>query len=184
MSRYGRQEIRPPVSRTRLAIWLGALMVVGVGVGLGIRGAMKPKPQPPHERTQGYLESVAGSLHHAEESNCRNQMLGVHRMLQSYAGDHGGKLPSSLAEGYKEVPFAAHAVACPGRGHEPYRYVSGLTVDGPAEAVVVYEEQPAHRGKCMVLRLGGQVELVEPQALQEELQAVRALTQSASMPAI
>jgi hypothetical protein len=153
-------------------------------VAVGIRGAFKDRPLPPAQPQGGYLEAVVNSLHHAEQSNCRNQLTGAFRALRAYADGHGGLYPRSLREGYASAVIAVEAVMCPGSRHVRYEYVQGLTLDSPPESIIVYEAQPGHLDKCMALRLTGQCELLEPAQLEEELRSTRSLTQPASMPEI
>jgi hypothetical protein len=40
--------------------------------------------------------------------------------------------------------------------------------------ILIYEPKPVHDGRCGVLRLGGQIELLTPEELQQALEQTRA----------
>jgi hypothetical protein len=82
-------------------------------------------------------------------------------------------MPPSL-EAIKSWSGDSRLFRCPEKGGPEYIYIPGQGGDMPATNVLVYEPVPVHEGRCNVLLLGGQIELLTP----EELKAAVAATLS------
>ena len=58
---------------------------------------------------------------------------------------------------------------CPSPEGEQYKYIPGHGANSPDSNVVLYEPKAVHDGRAGVLRLGGQVELLTPEELQQAI---------------
>jgi hypothetical protein len=63
---------------------------------------------------------------------------------------------------------------CPAPDGEKYIYIPGQNGGMSPANILVYESKPVHEGRCSVLRLGGQLELLTPEELQLALEQTRA----------
>ena len=101
----------------------------------------------------------------ANAIQCANNMRLVSLALHTYAADHRGEFPPSLAALYPGYVAETRAFDCPaanaaGTPEKPeYRYAEGLTESSPAKAIIL-EDLEGNHGKAgrNILRVGGSVE--------------------------
>jgi hypothetical protein len=120
----------------------------------------RPAPQEPGE---GYLETLVRSKKTAETTADKVHMKALSTNLTMHAVMHDGRFPAAL----KDLGNAA-LLKAPGSTGQPYRYIAGQTSAMPRTNVLVYEEKPVHQGgRCLVLRVGGTIDLLTPDQLKQ-----------------
>ena len=142
----------------------------------GCRSAKPPQPRPPRRRparpipaakdalpSGGYLETVVGAKKYAETMVDKVRLKALWTSLNTRAVMSGGKFPDKLADlGDRQLTKA------PGKDGQAYQYIPGQRTTSPRANVLVFEAKPVHKGgKCLVLRVGGSIELLTPQQLQQ-----------------
>jgi hypothetical protein len=63
---------------------------------------------------------------------------------------------------------------CSSTGGGEYVYIPGQNSRMSPANILLYEPEPVHDGRCSVLRLGGQIELLTPEELQQALAQTQA----------
>jgi len=116
------------------------------------------------EAGQQYTEVLIETKYTAETVKCQTNMRTIWQNLQMYAASNE-TLPGSM-EALKEWSGDSRLFRCSARGGSEYVYIPGQGGDMAPTNVVVYEPVPVHDGRCSVLRLGGQIELLTPEELQ------------------
>ena len=118
-----------------------------------------------------FLQPLA--LEIGEEANeiiCANNLREIGKALYIYAREHNGDFPFSLKALYDEEYLADKRIMdCPASKEETgtpdnpdYNYVSGLSVRGPSNAILVQDKGGNHATSGMnVLYLDGQVKWEE-----------------------
>jgi hypothetical protein len=122
------------------------------------------------EAGQQYTETLIETTHTAESLRCQSNLQAIWKNVQMYAVTNGAFPPSM--ESLREWSGNSRLFRCPVSDGVEYVYIRGQSGDMPAENVLLYEPEAVHDGRCSVLRLGGQLELLSP----EELQAAVART--------
>jgi hypothetical protein len=117
-----------------------------------------------------YTQALIKTQDKAEALACQMNLRTIGQNLQMYAIDNE-RLPASM-ESLKSWSGDSRLYRCPSKGGPEYIYIPGQHRDMPATNVVVYEPAAMHDGRCSVLRLGGEIELLTP----EELKAAVELT--------
>jgi hypothetical protein len=178
----GRLRLHP--HWTKMATVWSALLALAVAAGpTGCRSCDQAGP-PPSRSTRpgktrtpsgtetggaGYLETVIASRKAAETTVDMVHMKALWTNLNMHAVMHDGRFPAALKELGDPVLLKA-----PGQSGQPYRYIPGQTSATPKTSILVYEEQPVHKGgKCMALRAGGTVELLTPDQLKQAVAETR-----------
>jgi len=114
---------------------------------------------------QQYGETMVGARYDAISVTCQTNLRAIGQNIQMYAISNEG-FPSSQ-EALVEWGGNTRLFKCPAPEGVEYVYVPGQRGDMPPENVLVYEPKPMHEGRCSVLRLGGQIELLTPEELQQ-----------------
>ena len=122
------------------------------------------------EAGQQYTETLIETRYTAEAVKCQSNLRAIWQNVQMYAATNGTFPPSM--EALKEWSGNSRLFRCPVPDGAEYVYISGQNNDMPGENVLLYEPKAVHDGRCCVLRLSGQLELLTP----EELQAAVART--------
>ena len=102
---------------------------------------------------------------------CQMNLRTISQNLQMYAVANGRFPPSSKA--LAEWQGNSQLLRCPAPDGQQYTYVPGQGPDMHGSNVLLYEAQPAHDGRCSVLRLNGRIELLTPEELQRALVETR-----------
>ena len=116
------------------------------------------------EAGQQYTETLIETRYTAETVKCQSNLRAIWQNVQMYAVTNGTFPPS--IEALKEWSGNSRLFRCPVRDGPEYVYVRGQNGDMPADNVLLYEPKAVHDGRCSVLRLGGQLELLSPEELQ------------------
>ena len=116
------------------------------------------------EAGQQYTETLIETRYTAETVRCQSNLRAIWQNIQMYAVSNGTFPPS--IEALKEWSGNSRLFRCPVPDGPEYVYIRGQNGDMPAENVLLYEPEAVHDGRCSVLRLGGQIELLSPEDLQ------------------
>jgi len=117
-------------------------------------------------------EALVGTKYTAITVRCQTNMRTIWQNLQMYAAANGS-FPESR-DALVEWSENSRLFRCPATDGPEYVYIPGQTGDMPATNVLVYEPQAMHDGRCSVLRLGGQIELLTPEELKLAVAATMA----------
>lgn len=115
------------------------------------------------EAGQQYTGTLIETRYTAETVKCQSNLRAIWQNVQMYAVTNGTFPPS--IEALKEWSGNSRLFRCPARDAPEYVYIRGQNGDMPAENVLLYEPEAVHDGRCSVLRLGGQIELLTPEEL-------------------
>ena len=63
---------------------------------------------------------------------------------------------------------------CPASEEQQYVYIPGQNENMPGQNVLVYELKPVHEGRCNLLRVDGQMELLTPEQVQAAVTETKA----------
>ena len=138
---------------------VAALIFFGL-IGLGVWWVIKTVGQA----GQQYTEVMIDTQYRAETVRCQTNLRAIWQNLQMIAVTEG-EFPSSL-EALVQWSGNSRLFQCPAPEEENYVYIPGQTPDMSPQNVLLYEPKAVHEGRCSVLRLGGQIELLTPQELQ------------------
>ena len=140
------------------------------GLVLGGGGCKKKD----REESRGYLDVVLGSLSKAQIASAQANMRQLAMEMGLYAMDNIA-FPPSLEALVEANDSDDRLIVTVGREPRAYSYIAGQNKTHPPANVLVYDEKPAYDGKCLVLRVGGNVELLSPEALEEAIEKTRAV---------
>jgi hypothetical protein len=117
------------------------------------------------EAGQQYGETMVQAKHDATSVKCQMNLRAIGQSLQTYAISNG-TFPASLEE---LIDFAGNTriFRCPSPEGEQYKYIPGQSGNSPDGNIVLFEPKAVHDGRANVLRLGGQIELLGPEELEE-----------------
>jgi len=115
------------------------------------------------EAGQQYGEALVDTRYTDITVRCQTNMRTIWQNLQMYAATNGS-LPESR-DALVEWSGNSRLFRCPATDGPEYVYIPGQNEDMPATNILVYEPQAVHDGRCSVLRLGGQIELLTPEEL-------------------
>jgi prepilin-type processing-associated H-X9-DG protein len=121
---------------------------------------------------QQYTEAMVNTSHKATTLTCQTNMQTIFKNLNIYAISNE-RFPESQQE---LVEFGGYArlFQCPDPNGSQYVYIPGQSGDMSPSNVLLYESKPVHDGKCNVLFLGGQIEMLTPEQLKQALEATAA----------
>ena len=149
------------INTITLVIFLG---LIGLGVWWIIKGF--------GEAGQQYTDAMITTQNKALVINCHSNLRSIWQSIQTYAITNE-QFPSSQQELIRWVGDS-RVFRCPASDTPvQYVYIPGQRPDMPPDNILVYEPEPVHDGRCSVLRLGGQIELLTPEQLQAALTRMR-----------
>ena len=143
-------------------------LVFLVLIGLGIRWIIKNMGQA----SEQYTQTMIDTKYTAEAVKCQTNMRAIFQNIQMYALSNEG-YPSSQQE-LVQWSGNTRLFKCSSPDGGQYVYIPGQNGSMSPENVILYEPEPVHDGRCSVLRLGGQIELLTPEELQQALAQTRA----------
>ena len=146
----------------------GACWVLCVGLAAAAVGGCKDE-----EEDKGYLGGVMDALTQAEVTAAKAHMRTLAVSLGAYASNNG-VFPKSLDDLVKAEGLSDKAIRSIGKNPRLFSYINGQTMKSPPENVLVYDENPIYDRKCLLLRRGGEVELLGPADLREALAQTKA----------
>jgi len=137
-------------------------------IGLGIWWVIKSFG----EASQQYTDAMITTQNKALVINCHTNLRSIWQSIQTYAVTNE-QFPSSQQELIRWVGDS-RVFRCPASDTPvEYVYIPGQHPDMPTDNILVYEPEPVHDGRCSVLFLGGQIELLTPEQLQAALARMR-----------
>lgn len=139
---------------------IAALIFFGL-LGFGILWLIKSFG----EVGQQYGEAMVETQSKAIAVKCQTNLRTIGQNIQMYAIDNES-FPPSL-EALVQWSGSTQLFHCPDPDGEQYVYIPGQNGSMSPVNVLLYEPKPVHNGRCSVLRLGGQLELLTPQELQQ-----------------
>jgi hypothetical protein len=138
---------------------VAALIFFGL-LGLGLWWVIKSMG----EAGQQYGEVLIDTQYAATTVKCQANLRAIWQNLQTYAISNESFPPSSQA--LVEWSGNTQLFQCPAGDGQEYVYIPGQREGMSGENVLVYERQAVHDGRCSVLRLSGQIELLTPEQVQ------------------
>ena len=117
---------------------------------------------------QQYAETMVQAKHDATSVTCQMNLRAIGQNLHMYAISNG-TYPASLEE-LMEFSGSTKLFKCPSPEGEQYKYIPGQGGNSSDANVVLFEPKAVHDGRAGVLRLGGQIELLTPEELQQAIE--------------
>jgi len=114
---------------------------------------------------QQYTESMVKTKYTAITVTCQMNLRTIGQNIQMYAISNES-FPPSL-EALIEFSGSTQLFQCPDPKGGKYVYIPGQNSSMPSTNILLYEPRPVHDGRCGVLLLGGQIELVSPEQVQQ-----------------
>ena len=121
---------------------------------------------------QQYSDTMVDTQLKAITVKCQTNLRTIYQNIQMYAISNEGFPPSQ--QELVEFSGSTQLFRCPAPEGEKYVYIPGQNASMPPGNILVYEPKPVHDGRCSVLRLGGQLELLSPEELQQALEQTQA----------
>lgn len=146
---------------------LFALIFLGL-IGLGVWWVIKSFGQA----GQQYTQTMIDTKFTAETVKCQTNLRAIAQNIQIYALSNEG-FPPSLGD-LIQWSGSTQLFKCPAPDSGQYVYIPGQNSGMSPANVLLYESKPVHNGRCNVLRLGGQIELLTPEELQQALAQTQA----------
>jgi len=117
------------------------------------------------EAGEQYGEVMVQAKHDATSVSCQMNMRAIGQNLYFYASSNG-TYPASLEE-LIDFSGSTQSFKCPSPEGEQYKYIPGQGSDASDKNILLFEPKAVHDGRAGVLRLGGQIELLTPEELQQ-----------------
>jgi len=117
------------------------------------------------QASQQYTEGMIKTQNKAVTVKCQLNMRTIAQNIQIYALSNDS-FPPSL-EALIEFSGSTQLFQCPDPEGGKYVYIPGQNNSMPPENILLYEPKPVHDGRCNVLRLNRQVELLTPEQVQQ-----------------
>jgi len=114
---------------------------------------------------QQYTDSMVKTKYTAITVKCQMNLRAIGQNIQMYAISNGS-FPPSL-EVLIEFSGSTQLFQCPATEGGRYVYIPGQNSSMPPTNILLYETMPVHDGRCSVLRLGGQIELLSPEQVKQ-----------------
>ena len=114
---------------------------------------------------QQYTEGMIKTKYTAITVKCQMNLRAIGQNIQMYAISNGS-FPPSL-EVLIEFSGSTQLFECPDPEGGRNVYIPGQNSSMPPTNILLYETRPVHDGRCSVLRLGGQIELLSPEQVKQ-----------------
>lgn len=124
------------------------------------------------EAGQQYTEALINTQDKATVLTCQTNLRAIWQNIQVYSVSNGRFPPS--AEVLMEFSGNSRLFRCPAPDGGEYVYIPGQNADMFPGNVLLFEREPVHDGRCNVLRLNGQIELLTAEQLKEAVAATLA----------
>jgi hypothetical protein len=124
------------------------------------------------EAGQQYTEGMIGAQNKALAVTCQTNLRTIGQNIQMYAISNDSFPPSLVA--LIEFSGSTQLFQCPDPEGGKYVYIPGQNNNMPPTNILVYEPKPVHNGRCNVLRLNMQIELLSPEELQQAVEQTMA----------
>ena len=139
-----------------------SLIVLGL-IGLGIAWIVNSMG----EAGSQYTGAMVNTKRRAVALQCQLNLSNIRQNLRMYAIEKQSFPPSlnTLADWGAD----SQLLRCPAQDGGEYFYIPGQNENMPGQNVLVYELKAAHDGRCHLLRVNGQVDLLTPEQVQAEV---------------
>lgn len=117
------------------------------------------------EAGQQYTESMIKTKYTAITVKCQMNLRTIAQNIQIYAMSNDS-FPPSL-EALIEFCGSTQLFQCPDPEGGKYFYIPGQNNNMPPSNILLYETKPVHDGRCNVLRLSRQIELLSPEEVKQ-----------------
>jgi len=124
------------------------------------------------EAGKEYSGAMINATHKATMIACQSNLQAIGQNIQVYAIS-GEDYPPSL-QALREWSGSSQLFQCPDPNGGLYVYIPGQNGNMSGENILVYEPNAVHNGHCNVLRVGGRVEPLTPDQLNQALAQTRA----------
>jgi methionine aminopeptidase len=114
---------------------------------------------------QQYTDTMVKTKYTAITVKCQMNLRAIGQNIQMYAISNGS-FPPSLEE-LVQWSGSTQLFQCPDPEGGKYVYIPGQNSSMPPTNILLYETRPVHDGRCNVLRLGRQIELLSPEQVQK-----------------
>jgi len=114
---------------------------------------------------QQYTEGMIKTQNKAITVKCQMNLRAIGQNIQIYAISNDS-FPPSL-EALIEFSGSTQLFQCPDPEGGKYVYIPGQNSSMPPTNILLYEPKPVHDGRCNVLRLDLQIELLDPEQVQQ-----------------
>jgi hypothetical protein len=138
-------------------------------IALGVLWVIKNVGEAGQEYTEGMIKTQNKAL----TVTCQTNLRAIGQNIQIYAISNNDSFPPSL-EALIEFSGSTQLFQCPDPEGGKYVYIPGQNNNMPPTNILVYEPKPVHDGRCNVLRLNGQIELLSPEQLQQAVEQTMA----------
>jgi hypothetical protein len=111
-----------------------------------------------------YGGAMVDTKRKAKALQCQLNLSTIRQNLRIYAIEKGGFPPSLKTL----VDWGAdpQLLCCTAADGGQYLYIPGQNENTPGQNVLVYEQKAVHEGRCNILRVNGQMELLTPEQVQ------------------
>jgi hypothetical protein len=133
-------------------------------IALGVLWVIKNVGQAGQEYTEGMIRTQNKAI----TVTCQTNLRAIGQNIQIYAISNDS-FPPSL-EALIEFSGTTQLFQCPDPEGGKYVYIPGQNNNMPPTNILVYEPKPVHDGRCNVLRLNGQIELLSPEEVQQAVE--------------
>ncbi len=139
-----------------------SLIVLGL-LGLGVWKITKSM----EEAGSQYTGAMVNAKRKAVALQCQMNLNTIWQNLRMYSIEKEGFPPSLKTL----VDWGADSqlLCCSAPDGGEYVYIPGQNENMPGQNVLLYELKPAHEGRCNLLRVDGQVDLLTPDQVQAEV---------------
>lgn len=139
-----------------------SLIVLGL-LGFGVSWIIKSMG----DASSQYTAAMVNTKRKAVALQCQMNLNTIWQNLRIYAIEKESFPPSLKTL----VDWGADSklLCCSAPDGEQYLYIPGQNENMPGQNVLVYELKPAHDGRCNLLRVNGQMELLTPEQVQDEV---------------
>ena len=124
------------------------------------------------EAGQQYTDGMIKTQNKAVTVKCQLNLRTIAQNIQIYAMSNES-FPPSL-EALIEFCGSTQLFQCPDPEGGKYVYIPGQNNSMPPTNILLYETKPVHDGRCYVLRLNRQIELLSPEQLTEAVAQTQA----------
>ena len=114
---------------------------------------------------QQYSDSMIKTQNKAVTVSCQMNLRTIAQNIQMYAMSND-RYPPSL-DALISWSGSTQLFQCPDPDGGKYVYIPGQNNSMPNTNILLHETKPVHDGRCCVLRLNGQIELLNPEQLTE-----------------
>jgi len=125
------------------------------------------------EAGQQYTDSMIKTQNKAVTVKCQMNLRTIAQNMQIYALSNN-RYPPSL-EALIEFSGSTQLFQCPDPEGGKYVYIPDQNNSMPPTNILLYEPKPVHDGRCNVLRLNGQIELLSPEQVQQAVAQTKAV---------